>query len=77
MKMRTIKIYDEVYVPMIEHGGFKLVKGIVMGCRPFSTSSSNFIYYVETPFGQCQLLPSEIFESVEDFKNKLENFVIE
>ena len=75
--MKTIKINSPVYIPIFADG-FKLAKCVVVGCRPFETSSTNFIYLVKTPYGEVQeAFASDMFESVEDFKNQLENFVIE
>ena len=77
MQNKQFKFNQEVYIAYV--GGFmafKLLKGHVVGIRKYQCAVSEFMYAIETCYGIFECLPSEIYESVEDFKKGVEDCVI-
>ena len=73
--MKNPKINAEVYVAAFDNG-FVLAKSKIVGCRPYETAFSNYIYLVETPFGRREFFARDLFESVEEFKASVDNYVV-
>ena len=75
---KTFKLGAPVYVVM---GAitceYEIVKGRIAGAREFSTSFSKLIYFVVTKYGGFEVLPSDIYESVEEIAADLKNRVTE
>ena len=75
---KVFKYNAVVYVAMCDdYGDFSLVKGHVRGVRKFKTAVSEYRFLVETPLGEVDALPFNIYESVEDFKNAVSSRVVE
>lgn len=77
MQNNQFKFNQEVYIADVgDFRTFKLLKGRVVGIRKYKCAFSNFMYAVETCYGIFECLPSEIYESVEDFKKSVDECVI-
>lgn len=77
MEKKTFKFNQEVYIAYV--GGFmtfKLLKGRIVSIRKYQCAVSDFMYGVETCYGIFEALPDEIYASVEEFKNGVQDCVV-
>lgn len=77
---KTFKFGQEVYL-IVQLGdyfptGYVLLKGNICGVRKFSTAFSDLLYSVETSRGVYHAFPTDIYESVDDFKADVENHIV-
>lgn len=76
--MKTPKFNEEVYVVLPTYEGFDLVKGRVVGCFENNDVRGKYIFAIDTKIGSRVFRgASAIWGSVEDFKNCVQDFVIE
>lgn len=74
---RKFSYGQKVYIAQVgSYAAFKLVGGEIIGIRKFKTPYSDFMYTIETALGLFEALPCEIYTSVEDFKNSIEDCVV-
>lgn len=65
---KAFKFNSSVFVAVVgDFGDFRLIKGRVSAVREFKTAFSKVIYTIETLDGRFEVLPCNIFESVEEF----------
>ncbi len=60
------------------YGDYSLVKGRVVGVREFRTAYSSLIYTIEdTAYGRVEVLPCNMYESVQEFIDEAKQHVVE
>lgn len=75
---KTYKYGSEVFIVQTGSlGDFLLVKGRICGIRQFHTAFSHVLYSVETKAGLYEILPCNIFGSIEELTEELKDRVEE
>lgn len=75
---KAFKFNAYVYVMHADvYGGYTLAKGRVVGIREFRTAYSRLLYTIETSCGCIEVLPCNIYESVEEFTEEAQQHVVE
>jgi len=74
--MKVFKVGQMVYIPLSDSPvDFALVKGKIVGFRPYITAYSKWRYYIQTPLCYVEADETNIYESVEAFISDVPNRV--
>lgn len=78
LKNKAFHVGDPVYTfGDFDNGNAVVLYCHVVGVSPFHTSTSEWAYYVEDPYGQILWrLPSDMWEGLEALKTALEGRVV-
>lgn len=75
---KAFRFNSNVYVVVSNiYGNYSIVKGRVVGVREFRTAYSSLLYTIDTPDGRVEVLPCNIYESVQEFIDEAKQHVVE
>lgn len=76
--VKSPKMYGSYYVVLPDNFvGFSIAKAKVIGVCENPSAVGNFIYLLQTPFGECWRIALNMWESPEAIALEIRKFVIE
>ena len=75
---KVFRFNSNVYIMISNiYGNYSVIKGRIVGVREFSTAYSKLIYTIDTARGRFEVLPCNVYESVQEFIDEVEQHVVE
>lgn len=77
--MKTSPKINGLYYVIISNydGSIGIIKGRVCGCYEVNASFTKYKFLIDTPLGRVERFSLDMFESVEELRECLQNYVVE
>lgn len=74
--MKTFKFRQHVYIFTVSNGALSILEALIVGVYQSAALDPYPHYFLDTAHGRYERLATEIYESVDEIKQHIEDFVV-